>query len=161
MQTRRKMIFYRLIAFLIMAACGALLTWAIASSLVAGQFDYSAFIAKVNANDEIRFFIENLDDFRFLLAALWVVLVMAFADALSKSSIDFATYMGLGYLFTTAPVYTLLLTYSYVTRTKMSFGEQLLLWIGIMNALWLISRLIRRLYKGISLPYKNSSKVRF
>lgn len=148
--------FYRLIAFLIMASCGALLTWTIANSLIAGQFDYSAFIAKVNANDEIRFFIENLDDFRFLLAVLWILLVMSFADALSKSSIDFTTYIGLGYLFTSAPVYALLLTYSYVTKTKMAFGEQLLLWIGIMNVLWLISRLIRRHYKDILFLYKNS-----
>ena len=144
MQTRRKMIFYRLIAFLIMAGCGALLTWAIANSLAAGHFDYSAFIA----NDKIRFLIEEYGNvFCAFVTMLWVNIVMLLAEIMSKLSLDFATYMELIYLFVTTPVCALLLTYFYVTGTEIPFAGKVLLWVGITNALWLTGRFIRRYHR--------------
>ena len=153
MQTKRKMMFYRWITFLMVAICGALLTWAIVNSLAAGHFDYSAFIAKVNSNDIIRFFMEKRNVFSLLATMLWVALTMMFAETISRSSLDLVTYMQLNYLFGTAPVYALLLIYFYVTGTEIPFQWKLLLWVEITNVLWLAGR---RYYGGISLILEQS-----
>lgn len=125
------------------AGCGALLTWALANSLAAGHFDYSALIA----NDKIRFLIEHGNVICAFGAMLWINIVMLFAEITSKFLLDFVTCMELNYLFGTAPVYAFLLTYFYVTGTEISFTGKLLLWVGITNALWLTGSFIRRYHR--------------
>lgn len=140
MQMRRKKVLYRWIAFLMRAACGVFLTGAIANRLATGQFHY------LTAFDKIRDFIEFANDFSFLVAGLWVCLAVAFEVAITKLGLSFTTGVGLSCLFATAPVYALILVYFYCTGEEMPFSWQLLLWLGIMNVLWLSSRFIEWFY---------------
>ena len=109
MQTKRKILFHKWISFLMIARCGGLLTWAMMYQLSSRQpFHYPTFL-------------DALGQYSFLVAALWIGIIIRFAEPISKMPIGFIAQMEPAYLFEIFPVFALILVGFYITGVEMPF----------------------------------------
>lgn len=85
MQSRRKMLFHKWIAFLMIAGYGVLLTWAMMHQLLSGQpVDYPAFLERIHSDIRLRSVFDFLDRYITLICALWRAVTMVVAEMNNK-----------------------------------------------------------------------------
>lgn len=155
MQIKRKMVCYRLIAFLTMAICGALLTWVIMRMLTNTQhFDYPALFEKIHSDAHFLSMLDTWESHLPLVSILFWAAIVVITVLIIKIPVSFATQLELGYLLVIFPLHAILFVCFNIIGYKMSFYFVAMFWLGITDALWLANRLIQWFYRRMLLDRK-------